>query len=45
MQLIPNILKTVFLILSYAFNFDGNEKRNNSTTYCIFVFKNIKYQM
>lgn len=31
MQFISNILKTVFLILSYAINFDGNE--NEITAY------------
>lgn len=29
-QLIPNILRTIFLILHYPFNFDQNEIQNNS---------------
>lgn len=29
-QLIPNILQTIFVILSDAFNFDQNEMQNNS---------------
>jgi len=29
-QLIPNVLQTIFVILSDAFNFDQSEMQNNS---------------
>lgn len=39
MQLIPNILKTLFLISSCVFNFDGNENKFYISE------QKIKYQM